>query len=161
MPTDLGTWNTFFDKSGGDGGLWLRMGSTGALTLVAGNGTNQRSLSTPSLTWDTNTWYNIAVTFKNLTGTEGGDAEVKIFLNGEMKAEDVLAGFGNLGTNTQNWKIAQRRISGYGSVPGDYDNFRIANIAYDYAPVPEPTAIGLLMFGGGALAWMLRGGTSR
>lgn len=151
--SDLAAWNTLFDKSGATSGLWLRMNAEGALTLLIGNGTVQSSVSTGALSWDASTWYNIAVTFKNSSGEAGGAAEAQIFVNGFREGGRTLEGFGNLGSNNQNWKIGQRRTQSYSSVPGYYDNFRVSSVAYDYAPIPEPSSLGFLLIGGGALAW--------
>jgi len=141
-----GGYSYFFDKMKNDSaGVQLRLNNTNEpkqrLTFTVGNGSKIVSANTKELTWEVGTWYHIAVTFENVDG----DGVLKIFRDGEELGSTISTGFGDMVTGTQSWKVANRLVSGYSSVPGYYDNFRVSDIAYGYAPVPEPRAVALVL----------------
>lgn len=125
-------------------GLMLRINPAGSLIFSVGNGTAVSTLTSDLITWDAANWYNIALTYQNVEG----DGVLKIFLNGNLVGQQVAADFGDLDAGAQRWRLGNRLVSAYASAPGYYDNFRIADIAYDYAPVPEVTTAGYMLFGG-------------
>ncbi len=136
----------FFDKKfNTTSGIYLRLnntgGETGTLDLSVGNGSNSASLRTDSLVWSADTWYHIAVTFENVDG----DGILKIFRDGNVLAETTADGFGDIATGSNLWRMGNRLGSGYGSVPGYFDNFRISSVAYEYAAIPEPGTTALLL----------------
>lgn len=135
----------FFDKKyASNNGISLSMlnngSSTGALYLQLGNGSTSSSLISSDLDWDVNTWYNIAVTYENVAG----NGVSNIYRDGELVGTKTTSGFGDLAPGTLWWNLANRLGSTYGSMPGYYDNFRIASKAYNYGPIPEPGSIALL-----------------
>lgn len=136
----------FFDKMKNDPtGVQLRLNNTNEpkqrLTFTVGNGDKVVSANTRELTWEVGAWYHIAVTFENVNG----DGVLKIFRDGEELASTVSVNFGDMAAGTQSWRVANRLVSSYSSVPGYYDNFRVSDIAYSFAPVPEPRGIAFML----------------
>lgn len=136
----------FFDKKFDTKlGTYLRLNNTdgkaGSLDFSVGNGTVSANLRTGSLAWEAETWYHIAVTFENVDG----DGVLKIFRDGNVLAETIVPDFGSISNSGSLWRMGNRLGSGYGSLPGYFDNFRISSVAYDYAPIPEPGTTALLL----------------
>ncbi|MFV0338110.1 MAG: LamG-like jellyroll fold domain-containing protein [Chthoniobacterales bacterium] len=71
--TGAPTVSYFFDKKySTNNGISLALSNTGALYLQMGNGTTSSNLLGSTLTWDSGTWYNIAVTYENIAGDGAG-----------------------------------------------------------------------------------------
>ncbi len=85
-------------------------------------------------------WYHLAATWDAASDT------AKIFLNGEELGSTTSAGM-IYQENARYLKIGNRQGSSYGVFNGTLDCFRISNIAYDFAPVPEPTTALLVCIG--------------
>ncbi len=147
----------FFDKQYTTKyGLQLRLDNTdskalGALSFLVGNGVDSNlSLKTGGLEWNADQWYHVAVTFELI----GDDATIKIFRDGQQLGSRIGEGFGPMvnsvevtGTDAKNyfWRLGNRLGSSYGSTPGYFDNFRISDVAYQYAaPIPEPSVTAIL-----------------
>lgn len=119
-------------------GASLRFAASGTNRLVAevGNGSASLQVISSNLDFELDTWYHIALTYTADTGT------LKLFLNGIMLGSSVSADFGELSAGNPAWSLGNRVSSVYNSAPGIYDNFRVSDVAYDYAvPVPEPLTV--------------------
>ncbi len=150
-----------FDKrystnSGVDLSLW----STGLMIFTVGNGANpavslRSDKDGKALTWSTSQWYHIAATYENVDG----DGVLSLYRDGELLSTSTVADYGNLAAGARGWHLGNRSGSTHGTAPGDYDNFRISDVAWVYAaPVPEPSAAWLLLLPGG---WILASGLRR
>lgn len=121
--------------------LTIVNGSANPLRFTVGNGSETASLTTNDLTWQLETWYHIAVTYENIEG----DGQMKIFRDGAMLGALVVDDFGDLVQGIRYWSIGNRDGTTYRSGPGYYDNFRISNVAYNFAPIPEPLTISMAL----------------
>ncbi|HWL51556.1 MAG TPA: LamG-like jellyroll fold domain-containing protein [Chthoniobacteraceae bacterium] len=124
-------------------------GNGGSLQFIVANGAQSSavfSVRTSGLEWKTGEWYHVAATFE--VNSEG-DTLLKIFRNGEMLASDSRAGFGPIVNKANSrWRLGNRLGSGYGAALGYYDNFRISDVAYQYAAIPEPSVAAIAALGG-------------
>ncbi len=128
-------------KTTNKGGVGLQVTPT-QLVLNVGNGSGISTFGVAAPDWSANTWYHLAVTFENV----GGDGVVSIFLNGNRLGGTTLEDFGNLALSDRSFSVGNRNVSTWSPLLGTYDNFRIADVAYHYAAVPEPaTAASLLL----------------
>ncbi len=137
------------------GGTSFRLSATNELVFSVGNGTAVVSTSSDALLWKADQWYHLAVTFENVED----DGVLKIYRDGILVASDTFTAFGNAAAGTQRYRIGNRRGSGHAPSPGYYDNFRISNVAYEYAAIPEPSAVAQWGFGASLLivaAWRSR-----
>lgn len=119
-------------------GASLRFAASGTNRLVAevGNGSASLQVISGNLDFALDEWYHIALTYTADTGT------LSLFLNGILLGSTVNASFGELTPGNPVWSLGNRVSSVYNSAPGIYDNFRVSDVAYDYAvPVPEPLTV--------------------
>lgn len=133
-------------------GMELSIWNSGLLIFTVGNGDISSSLrsdkSGVNLTWNSDQWYHIAATFENVNG----NGVLSLYRDGTLLSTNTVAGFGDLSNNTRDWVIGNRSGPSYSSAAGYYDNFRVSDVAYQYAPIPEPTfGWALLPLG----AWLL------
>ncbi len=122
------------------GGVGLQVTNEN-LILHLGNGGPISTISVSRPTWQAETWYHFAITFENVEG----DGVASIYMNGIRLGGDTLENFGNLVQPNRNWAVGNRNVSGFSALQGTYDNFRIADVAYNYAPVPEPGTVASLL----------------
>lgn len=141
----------FFDKQYNTRyGLQLRLdssvaGNPGALSFIVGNGVDANlGVRTGGLDWKADQWYHIAVTFEEINN----DATIKIFRDGVMLDSATREGFGPMVNSGSLWRVGNRLGSSYGSLPGYFDNFRISDVAYQYAAIPEPSVAAIVAIGG-------------
>lgn len=130
---------------------------TGALQFSVGNGktimVDGSEVRAPGSTftirsgvvdWNVDQWYHVAVTFEDL----GSESVLKIFRDGEELMSGVVEDFGSIVPYSGIWRLGNRVGSNYSSMPGYFDNFRISNIAYQYAAIPEPSVAVIAAIGG-------------
>lgn len=137
-PTEGQGISYFFDKKYTDAaGAQLLLssldGTSNSMQWVVGNGSRSAVVATGSLVWEAERWYHVAATYEN----RSGDGVLRIFRDGELLTESIEPDFGDLATGERFFRLANRLGSLYGPVPGTYDNFRISEIAYDYAPFEQ------------------------
>lgn len=100
------------------------------LVLEAGNGEQTMQLTVPSPVLEANTWYHLAVTYENTNGL----GILKLYLNGELLGDTEAPDFGDLDAGDRVWTLGNRSASSYSPLLGTYDNFRISDTVYEYAP---------------------------
>lgn len=126
---------------------------TGSLSFSVGNGQNiivdgkevkapgsTFSIQTGVLDWNVDQWYHVAVTFEEV----GNESVLKVFRDGSLLASGSREDFGSMVDNGIVWRVGNRLGSNFSSMPGYMDNFRISNVAYQYAAIPEPSVAAIL-----------------
>lgn len=131
-PGKGGTYSYFFDKMYTEkSGIMLVLTDDNKLRLTVGNGTKTALLHPPeTISFAPGEWYHFAVTYENVDG----NGILKLYLNGDLFSSRSVAGFGDLDGGSKPWRLGNRLGSSYGSAPGYYDNFRVSDVAYPYAP---------------------------
>lgn len=118
---------TFFDKKRTDhAGIRLFSSRNDRLVLEIGNGERTQGLIIENVLWEPGKWAHLAATFEN----SGESASLRLYRDGVLLGERVLPGFGNLASGQHPWRIGNRRVAAYASMPGCYDNFRISSLPF-------------------------------
>ena len=115
------------------------LGNDDSFRAYVGNGTSLLSAIIPvsSMNFEADTWTHLALTYEDGVG-------MKVFQDGDLIAESLNSEFGSLATYSGgNLRIGNRVGSSYNTQTGDYDNFRVSDVAYDFTtPIPEAAHAG-------------------
>tara|TARA_R100000027_G_scaffold66361_1_gene62156 strand:+ start:560 stop:1423 length:864 start_codon:yes stop_codon:yes gene_type:complete len=112
--------------------------SDNSFRAYVGNGTSLLVAIMPvvDLNFTEDTWTHLAMTYEDGVG-------LKVYQDGDLIGEKLSTTFGTLEGYNGNMRIGNRVGSSYNSQPGDYDNFRVSDVAYDFTtPIPEAAHAG-------------------